>query len=73
MQMMKKQLLCRSHLYPHLFLKKARMLSATREVFSGSADWSKNKIKTKKARPQQQKYQPKRSKGPTIYQPFLKS
>jgi hypothetical protein len=43
MQLMKKQLLCRLHLYPHLFLKKARMLGATREVFSGSADLSKNK------------------------------
>jgi hypothetical protein len=32
-----------------------------------------SRVKTKKARPQQQKYQPKRSKGPTIYQPFLKS
>jgi hypothetical protein len=38
MQLMKKQLLCLLHLYPHLFLKKARMLGATREVFSGSAD-----------------------------------
>jgi hypothetical protein len=50
MQMMKKQLLCRLHLYPHLFLKKARMLGAIKKVLISQ----KNKKNMKK----QQKYRP---------------